>query len=100
MDEFALVGKFYSLDGPPGIADKSIITGAFFLLPGNAPRISILIQRPHRIGIETRRNIKMVAGFRQMSGGFGFTRLGFAARRDAGEFTRDVNELLNSSANF
>ena len=40
------------------------------------------------------------AGFRQMSCGFGFTCLLFPAGCGAGEFAWDVNELLNSSANF
>src|SRR5688572_20504802 len=100
MNEFPLVGKFYSLDGPPGIADKSVITGAFFFLPVDAPRISVLVYCPHRIGIETRCNIEVVARFRQMSGVFGCARLLFAARCHPGEFTRDVNEFLNSSTNF
>src|SRR5688500_4201927 len=100
MDEFTLIWKFYSLDGTAGVANEFVVTGAFFLLPANPLGISVFIHRPHRIGVEARRNIEMFACFRQMSCGFGFTCLLFPAGCGAREFARDVNELLDSSANF
>ena len=100
MDEFALVGKFYPLDAPAGVPNEFVITSAFSFLPANSPRISVFIDRPHGIGVEARRNVEMVARFRQVSSVFGFTCLLFTADRGAGELARDVNELLNSSANF
>ena len=42
----------------------------------------------------------MLAGFEQMAGALLGTGLFFTARRGAGKFARDIDEFLNSPANF
>src|SRR4030095_16139196 len=77
-----------------------VIASAFSFLPTHTLRIAIFVNRPHGIGIETGGDVVVFARFGEVAGGFGGASFVFATRGGVAKLARDIDELLNSPANF
>src|SRR5205823_10736427 len=80
--------------------DEIVIASALSFLPAHALRVAIFVNRPHRIGVETGGDVVVIARFGKVAGGLGFTALLFPASSGATKLARNINEFLNSPANF
>src|SRR5687767_1733350 len=100
LDLLALIRQLDALDGSSRIFNEFVVTGALALLPRDALRIAVFIDRPHRVGIKAGGDIVVIARLREIAGRFGGAAQLLAPRRGAGEFARDIDELLNAAANF